>query len=235
MLPVPRGWSFTEAAGLFISVSTAYGALLTRAAMTKNDVVLVHAAAGGTGLAAIQGMSYFLAKACGATVIATASTARKLDVPKSFGADYTVNYTDPDWPQKVKEITPGNRGVDIVFDPVGLVNASSKCTAWNGKILIIGFARGVVEMVPTNKVLLKNISLVGFHGEAYAYNERRTLVDNWGAIFGLIRDGKVRPMVFSDRDFTGLDAVKDALISLKDRETWGKVTVQIPKVADSHL
>ncbi|KAM3465666.1 hypothetical protein MY5147_009228 [Beauveria neobassiana] len=174
-----------------------------------------------------------LAKACGAKVIATASTAHKLNVAKSFGADYTVNYNDTDWPQKIKEITPGNRGVDIVFDPVGLVNASSKCTAWNGKILIIGFARGVIEMVPTNKVLLKNISLMGFHGEAYAYNERRTLVDNWAAIFGLIRDGKVRPMVFSDRDFIGLDAVKDAFIALADRETWGKVTVQIPKVVDS--
>ncbi|KAM3450750.1 hypothetical protein MY5147_009225 [Beauveria neobassiana] len=191
--------------------------------MTKNDIVLVHAAAGGETVA----------KACGAKVIATASTAHKLNVAKSFGADYTVNYNDTDWPQKIKEITPGNRGVDIVFDPVGLVNASSKCTAWNGKILIIGFARGVIEMVPTNKVLLKNISLMGFHGEAYAYNERRTLVDNWAAIFGLIRDGKVRPMVFSDRDFIGLDAVKDAFIALADRETWGKVTVQIPKVVDS--
>lgn len=176
-----------------------------------------------------------MAKACGANVIATVSTAAKLKVAKSFGADYTVNYTDPDWPQKVKEITPGNQGVNIVFDPVGLVNESSKCTAWNGKILIIGFAGGTIEVVPTNKVLLKNISLLGFHGEAYGYYEKQTLVQNWRAIFRLIREGKIRPMNFSDRDFTTLEAIKDALIALRDRETWGKVIIDIPKAVDSQL
>ncbi|KAK8931842.1 Quinone oxidoreductase-like protein 2 [Metarhizium anisopliae] len=170
MLPVPEGWSFTEAAGLFITAPTSYGALVVRANVKQGDYVLVHAAAGGVGLAAVQ-----VAKAFGATVIATASTPRKLEVAKSFGADHVLDYKDPEWPAKVKKLTPKGRGVDIVYDPVGLVDKSTKCTAWNGRILIVGFAGGAIEKVAMNKVLLKNISLVGIHWGAYSINERETI------------------------------------------------------------
>ena len=97
--PVPKGWSFFEAAGLFVTAPTSYGALVTRANIKAGDWVLVHAAAGGVGLAAVQ-----IAKAFGATVIATAGTKHKLDVAKSFGADYGIDYTDPTWPDQVKEV-----------------------------------------------------------------------------------------------------------------------------------
>lgn len=100
--------------------------------------MLVHAAAGGVGLAAVQ-----IAKAYGATVIATAGTKHKLEVAKSFGADHVVDYRKKDWDADVRKLTPKGKGVDIVYDPVGLLAQSLKCTAWNGRLLVIGFAGGV--------------------------------------------------------------------------------------------
>jgi NADPH2:quinone reductase len=130
------------------------------------DWVLIHAAAGGVGLAAVQ-----IAKAFGATVVATAGTQHKLDVAKSFGADHLVDYRQKDWPDKVKKLTPKGRGVDIVYDPVGLIAQSMKCTAWNGRLLVIGFAAGDIEKMATNRILLKNVSVMGLHWGAYAINE----------------------------------------------------------------
>ncbi|KAG5975613.1 hypothetical protein E4U55_007618 [Claviceps digitariae] len=228
MLPVPEGWSFSEAAGLFITAPTSYGALVVRAHVKKGDYVLVHAAAGGVGLAAVQ-----VAKAFGATVIATASTARKLEVAQSFGADHVVNYKEPDWPAKVKALTPKGRGVDIVYDPVGLVDKSTKCTAWNGRILIVGFAAGAVEKVAMNKVLLKNISLVGIFWGAYSTNERETIPVVWNGITNLVKQGKLRGTEFTDEEFVGLHRVKDALMALSGRGTWGKVVVKVPREGSS--
>ncbi|KAK4129227.1 thioredoxin reductase [Parathielavia appendiculata] len=228
MLPVPEGWSYKQAAGLFVTAPTSYGALVVRAGVKAGDYVLVHAAAGGVGLAAVQ-----VAKAFGATVIATAGTKRKLEVAKSFGADHVVDYRDEKWPEAVKKLTPRGRGVDIVYDPVGMVDKSTKCTAWNGRILIVGFAAGTIEKVAMNKVLLKNISLVGIHWGQYAVHERETVVTVWQGIMKLIAEGKFRGTEFTDRDFVGLEAVPNALKALGSRETWGKVVVPSPDIAST--
>ncbi|EHK25130.1 uncharacterized protein TRIVIDRAFT_211837 [Trichoderma virens Gv29-8] len=230
LLPVPEGWSFRDAAGLFVTAPTSYGALVVRAGVKAGDVVLVHAAAGGVGLAAVQ-----VAKAFGATVIATASTPRKLDIAKSFGADHAVSYADPDWPAKVKALTPKSRGVDIVYDPVGLVDKSTKCTAWNGRILVVGFAAGAIEKVAMNKVLLKNISLVGIHWGAYSIHERETIPKVWEGIMQLVKEGKIRGTEYTDEEFVGLDRVKDALLALGGRGTWGKVVIKVPQEGSSRL
>ncbi|KAL2257419.1 hypothetical protein VTK26DRAFT_199 [Humicola hyalothermophila] len=230
MLPVPKGWTFQQAAGLFVTAPTSYGALVVRAGVKAGDYVLVHAAAGGVGLAAVQ-----IAKAFGATVIATAGTKRKLEVAKSFGADHVVDYRDEKWPEIVKKLTPKNRGVDIVYDPVGMVDKSTKCIAWNGRILIVGFAAGTIEKVAMNKVLLKNISLVGIHWGQYAVFEKETVVTVWQGIMKLIAEGKFRGTEFTDREFVGLEAVPDALKALGGRETWGKVVVKVPQDGQSKL
>ncbi|KJZ68676.1 hypothetical protein HIM_11932 [Hirsutella minnesotensis 3608] len=230
LLPVPDGWSFHEAAGLFVTAPTSYGALVVRANVKQGDYVLVHAAAGGVGLAAVQ-----VAKAFGATVIATASTPRKLEVAKAYGADHVVSYDDADWPAKVKALTPGRRGVDIVYDPVGLVDKSTKCIAWNGRILVIGFAAGAIEKVAMNKVLLKNISIVGIHWGAYAVHEKATVPVVWQGIMRLVAQGKLRGTVYTDDEFVGLESVKDALMALGARGTWGKVVVKIPQPGESRL
>lgn len=201
-----------------------------RAGIKAGDYVLVHAAAGGVGLAAVQ-----VAKAFGATVIATASTEHKLEVARRFGADHVVSYNDASWPQKVKALTPKNRGVDIVYDPVGLIDASTKCTAWNGRILVVGFAAGKIEKVPANKFLLKNISLVGIHWGAYTKNEPETIVTVWKDIMDLVKQGKLKGTEYSDEQFVGLERVKDSLVALGSRGTWGKVVVKIPQDGGSKL
>ncbi|KAI0384225.1 hypothetical protein F5Y04DRAFT_238421 [Hypomontagnella monticulosa] len=230
LLPMPSGWSFADAAGLFVTAPTSYGALVQRAGVKAGDWVLVHAAAGGVGLAAVQ-----VAKAFGATVIATAGTPRKREVARMFGADHVVDYGDPTWPDQVRKLTPKGRGVDIVYDPVGVVDKSTKCIAWNGRILVVGFAAGQIEKVAMNKVLLKNISLVGIHWGAYARFEKEMIPVVWQGINKLIEQGKFKGTVFSDKEFVGLESIPDALLALGGRETWGKVVVKIPQSGGSKL
>lgn len=228
--PMPKGWSFFEAAGLFVTAPTSYAGLVTRAGIKKGDWVLVHAAAGGVGLAAVQ-----IAKAFGATVVATAGTKHKLDVAKSFGADHLVDYRDEKWPDKVKSLTPNKRGVDIVYDPVGLIDKSTKCIAWNGRLLVIGFAGGPIEKVATNKMLLKNISVVGLHWGAYAINEPEAQQGVWDGLFELMDRKKMKGTCYTDKEYVGLEAVPEALKALGERETWGKVVVKVPQDGKSKL
>ena len=228
--PVPKGWGFFEAAGLFVTMPTSYAALVTRAKIKSGDWVLVHAAAGGVGLAAVQ-----IAKAFGATVVATAGTKHKLDVAKSFGADHLIDYRDPDWNVKVKQLTPKGRGVDIVYDPVGLIDKSTKCIAWNGRLVVIGFVGGEIEKVATNKILLKNISVMGLHWGAYATNEPKMVDEVWNGLFELFESKKVRGTNYTDKEYVGLEAVPEALHALGARDTWGKVVVKVPQEGQSKL
>jgi NADPH2:quinone reductase len=176
-----------------------------------------------------------VAKAFGATVIATASTQHKLDIAKSYGADHVISYNDATWPAKVKALTPKSRGVDIVYDPVGLIDLSTKCTAWNGRILVIGFAAGKIEKVAMNKVLLKNISIVGLHWGAYSIHERETIPKVWNGIMDLVKQGKLRGTEYTDEEFVGLERTGAALKALGGRGTWGKVVIKIPEEGQSKL
>ncbi|KAM0720417.1 hypothetical protein Q7P37_004553 [Cladosporium fusiforme] len=228
--PVPQGWSFFEAAGLFVTMPTSYAALVTRANIKAGDWLLVHAAAGGVGLAAVQ-----IAKAFGATVVATAGTKHKLDVAKQFGADHCISYRDADWPQQVKNLTPKKRGVDIVYDPVGLIDKSTKCIAWNGRLIVVGFVGGEIEKVAMNKLLLKNIAVIGLHWGAYAYNEPETQQVVWDGLFELMEAKKIRGTNFLDKEYVGLEKVGEALQALGARETWGKVVVKVPQDGQAKL
>jgi len=122
-----------------------------------------------------------------------------------------------------------------VYDPVGLVDKSTKCIRWNGRLLVIGFAAGNIEKLALNKVLLKNISVVGLHWGAYALHERESIEGVWQGLFGLVDAGKFRGTVFTDREFVGLESVPAALASLGSRGTWGKVVVKIPQEGMSKL
>ncbi|KAI4240650.1 MAG: hypothetical protein L6R40_005017 [Gallowayella cf. fulva] len=230
LMPVPPNWGFLEAAGLMVTAPTSYAALILRAQVKRGDYVLVHAAAGGVGLAAVQ-----VAKAFGATVIATAGSERKLQVAVSFGADHAIDYNREGWAEEVRRLTPKARGVDIVFDPVGMVNASLKCTAWGGRIVIIGFTSGNIEKVAMNKVLLKNISLVGLHWGTYSKEEPATVEKVWEGLFQLMKEGKFKGTLYTDQRFCGLERVGEALGMLGRRETWGKVVVSVPQALDSKL
>ncbi|KIW50399.1 hypothetical protein PV05_11989 [Exophiala xenobiotica] len=228
LFPIPEGWSFADASGIYVTTPTAYGALVTRAKTQPGEWVLVHAGAGGVGLSAVQ-----IAKALGATVIATASTDRKRQVCLDFGADYVVDYRDKAWPQKVIELCAkhrtgnGKAGVDVVYDPVGMIDPSMKCIAWNGRLLVIGFAGGNIEKVALNRVLLKNISIVGLHWGMYSTKEPETMHTVWQGIFDMIKAGKLKGITYTDKHYKGLESVPQALIALGARDTWGKVVVEL--------
>jgi NADPH:quinone reductase len=151
---IPPGWSFREAAGLSVTAPTSYAALVLRAKLQKGELCLVHAAAGGVSLTAVQ-----IAKALGATVIATCSPG-KFEVAERFGADYCVDYTRKEWTDEVKGICKKLRkgGVDVVYDSVGKVEESLRVVGWGGRILVIGFAGGKIEKVAMNRVSRESTS-----------------------------------------------------------------------------
>lgn len=209
---------------------TSYAALITRANLQAGEWVLVHAAAGGVGLAAVQ-----IAKAMGAVVIATAGTREKLEIAKRFGADFGVCYREnEDWPKEVLKLRP--KGVDVVFDPVGLISPSQKCIAWNGRLLVVGFAGGPIEKIATNRILLKNISVIGIHWGAYAKFEPKRIEEVWRELLKLMENKeKIRPTNFTDKVYRGLEDVPKALEALGGRETWGKVVVDLPEGRESRI
>ncbi|KAK5047938.1 hypothetical protein LTR84_006127 [Exophiala bonariae] len=228
LFPVPEGWSFADAAGVYVTTPTAYGALVTRAKTQPGEWVLVHAGAGGVGLSAVQ-----IAKALGAVVIATAGSERKRQVCLDYGADYVIDYRNKDWPQQVIALCAkhrtgnGKAGVDVVYDPVGMIDVSIKCIAWNGRLLVIGFAGGNIEKVALNRVLLKNISIVGLHWGMYNTKETETVKEVWKGIFDLIASGKLKGITYTDKTYKGLETIPAALTALGARDTWGKVVVEL--------
>ena len=145
---IPKGWSFRDAAGLSITAPTSYAALVLRAKIQSGEICLIHAAAGGVSLTAVQ-----IAKAYGAIVIATCSPG-KFEVAKRFGADYCVDYTRKGWIDEVKGICKSLKrgGVDVVYDSVGKVEESLRVVGWGARILVIGFAGGKIEKVTMNRV-----------------------------------------------------------------------------------
>lgn len=104
-----------------------------------------------------------------------------------------------------------------------------KCIAWNGRLLVIGFAAGDIEKMATNRILLKNVSVVGLHWGAYAINEPEKIEEVWEGLYELMESGKYRGTCFTDREYVGLEAVPAALQALGGRESWGKVVVKIPQ------
>ncbi|KAJ7703164.1 hypothetical protein B0H17DRAFT_1042006 [Mycena rosella] len=221
VLPLPDSLSFDQGAGLFVTWPTSYEGLVGRAKLQAGEWVLVTAAAGGVGLAAVQ-----IAKGLGAKVIAAAGSQEKLDVAKNYGgADYTVNYTKPGWQKEVLDITNG-KGVDVIYDPVGMITDCLKCIAWKGRALVVGFAAGTVEKVPMNLVLLKNISLVGIFWGGYAVREPGHMSSVYKVFLDLLVSGRVSPPVCYKKVYP-LEKIADALGALENRQTWGKVIVRV--------
>ena len=217
---LPESMDYVTAAGVSLTYGTSAYALFQRALIKKNDLVLIHGATGGVGLAAIE-----ISKAVGAKVIATASTGEKLKVAKEYGADYCINYTNCEFKEKVKEIT-NKKGADIIYDPVGgeVFEKSLRCIAWDGRLLVIGFASGKIANAPTNLPLLKNCSIVGvFWG---AWRERNPLGHNQNMeiILKWWKEKKINPLV--SKTFS-LEDTKDALYALMNREIIGKAVIKI--------
>ncbi len=212
----PGSLDDAQAASLHLAYQTGWFGLHRRARLQAGETLLVHAAAGGVGSAAVQ-----LGKAAGARVIAVVGSAGKADVATALGADVVVDRSHEDFVAVVKDVT-GGRGADVVYDPVGgaAYAGSTKCIAFEGRIVVVGFTSGEIPSPALSHALVKNYSIVGLHWGLY-----RTLgVDLVRAAYDdLVRladEGKIAPLV-SER--IGLEAVPEALQRLAAGTTTGRV------------
>ncbi|MGH0031797.1 MAG: NADPH:quinone oxidoreductase family protein [Myxococcota bacterium] len=215
---LPGDMSFEEGCALPIIYPTSYAGLVDRGQLQKGETLLVHAAAGGVGIAAVQ-----IGKALGATVIATAGGAEKCEVALREGADHAIDYRAEDFVPKVMELTDG-RGADVIYDSVGgeTTDKSLKCIAWNGRLVIIGFAGGPIPEIKANRILLKNIAVTGLHWGAHAQKDPARIPEVFGALFDLYAAGQIRPVIFKSYS---LEEVPAALEALGSRRTYGKVVI----------
>ncbi len=216
---IPASMPFESAAALHIVYQTAHFALHRRAGLREGETVLVHAGAGGVGSAAIQ-----LAKAAGARVIATAGGAEKVEVCGKLGAETAIDYREENFIEVVKEATDG-RGADVIFDPVGgdVFDGSRRCVAFEGRIVVIGFAGGRIAEAPTNHLLVKNYSVVGLHWGLYAKVMPRLIPETHEALMKLYEEGKIDPLIYKSVPF---EELPDALNLLGSRGTYGKLVTR---------
>ncbi len=216
---MPASMDFPTAAGFPITYGTAHGALVWRAQIRPQETLLVHGAAGGSGLAAVE-----VGKALGASVIATAGGAEKCEIAAAHGADRTIDYrATEDLRGRVKELT-GGRGVDVVFDPVGgdLFDASMRCIAWAGRIIVIGFASGTVPTPRLNVMMVKNVGVLGFSWHSYRRNAPDLLQRQFSELFRWYESDFLYPHIGEQHP---LSETTTALRRLKDRATRGKVVL----------
>jgi NADPH2:quinone reductase len=215
---IPADMPAADAAALFITYQTAHVGLHRRAALKPGETLLVHAGASGTGSAAVQ-----LGKAAGARVIATAGGPEKVDVCRRLGADVAIDYTADDLVAAVKEAT-GGRGADVIWDPVGgdVFDASRRCIAFEGRLVVVGFASGKVPEAPANHALVKNYSIVGLHWGLYRRYEPALIGQVHAELLKLYADGVVRPLLGQERP---LGEAREAFADLAGRRVVGKIVL----------
>jgi NADPH:quinone reductase len=214
--PAPGALDDAEAAAFYIGYQTGWFGLHRRAHLQPGETLLVHAAAGGVGSAAVQ-----LGKAAGAQVIGVVGGPEKAQVARTLGADVVVDRHTEDFVEVVKGVTHG-RGADVVYDPVGgdAYQRSTKCIAFEGRILVVGFAGGQIQSAALNHALVKNYSIVGLHWGLYTSKDPALVRACHEELSRLAADGVVKPLV-SER--LALDAVADGLQRLADGTTVGRV------------
>jgi NADPH:quinone reductase len=215
---LPQGWGFAEGASLLVANRTAHHALGERAQLKPGEVLLVHGAGGGVGLAAVE-----IGKLLGATVIATASTAEKLAAARSRGADHLINYADENFVEAVRGITNG-RGADVVYDPVGgeVLTQSLRCIAWQGRVLIIGFASGGISALAANRILIKGAAVIGVRAGEAARQNPASGEASLAQILAWAAAGHLRPHVSHK---VPLERCAEAMRLLMERKAIGRVVL----------
>ncbi|WP_122770224.1 NADPH:quinone oxidoreductase family protein [Pseudomonas viridiflava] len=220
VLPIPESMDFTIAAAFSMTYGTSMHALKQRANLQPDETLLVLGASGGVGLAAVE-----IGKALGARVIAAASSAEKLEVAKNAGADELINYTDTSLKDEIKRLTNGN-GADVIYDPVGgdLFDQAIRAIAWNGRLLVVGFASGRIPELPVNLALLKGASVVGVFWGSFAQRQPQDNAANFKQLFAWFEEGKLKPLV---SQVYPLERAGEALDALGGRRAVGKVVVSL--------
>ncbi len=213
---LPDSVGFEAAAAFRANYATGlYG--LQRARLAKGETLLVHGAAGGVGLSAVD-----LGKLMGATVIATASTEQKRQVALEMGADHAIDYTTG-FREEVKALTDG-RGADVIYDPVGgdVFDESMRCIAPFGRILIVGFTSGRAALAKTNHLLVKDAELIGFTIGALSRHDPDRVAKNAELLLDWLAEGKIRPYI---SHVLPLEQTADALNLIRDRKVIGKAVL----------
>ncbi|WP_165672375.1 NADPH:quinone oxidoreductase family protein [Metapseudomonas otitidis] len=220
VMPIPKGIDFNSAAAFGMTYGTSMHALKQRANLQPGETLLVLGASGGVGLAAVE-----IGKAMGARVIAAASSDEKLDVAKAAGADLLINYSTSSLKEKVKELT-GGQGADVIYDPVGgdLFDEAIRSIAWNGRLLVVGFASGRIPELPVNLALLKGAAVVGVFWGSFAQRQPQDNLANFQQLFAWHAEGKLKPLV--SQTFP-LERAAEAINALGQRKAVGKVVVTI--------
>jgi len=218
VLPIPDTMGFTDAAAFPVAYGTSHVALRHRGNLRPDETLLVHGAAGGVGLTAVQ-----IGKVIGARVIATARGKEKLAIAQANGAKDTIDYSEEDVRARVLELTDG-KGANVIYDPVGgdIFDASLRCIAWEGRLLVIGFAAGRIPQAPANYLLLKNASAVGVFWGAYMKNDPSVIHRSFEELLGWYADGLLSPHISATFDLDDTPAAMDMLLS---RKSTGKIVV----------
>lgn len=217
-IPLPDGFPFVDAAAFIMTYATGYHALVDRAQLRAGETVLVLGAAGGVGTAAIQ-----VAKACGARVVAAASSAEKCALCSTLGADATINYSTENLRDAAKTLTDG-KGFDVIYDPVGgdLAEPAFRTIAWRGRYLVIGFAAGPIPALPLNLPLLKGASVVGVFWGNFSMYEPKANAAMMQSLLQWYSQGKIKPVIDSTPPMAELKA---ALARMGSREVKGKLVL----------
>ena len=217
--PIPDTIDDVAGAAMYTAFQTSWVALHRRAAIRPGETLLVHAGAGGVGSAAIQ-----LGVAAGANVIATAGSPEKLEICRQLGAEHVIDYVaDPDFAPVVNELT-GGRGADVIYDPVGgdVFDRSRRCIAWEGRLIVIGFAGNEISTVKVNHLLIKNYSVVGLYWGPYKDRNPEVIEQAHREVIALLEAGTVKPLVMATYP---MEQAATALQSLDGRGTYGRLVV----------
>ncbi|MEU8518750.1 NADPH:quinone oxidoreductase family protein [Streptomyces sp. NPDC048577] len=218
VLPAPEALDDAEAAALHIGYQTGWFGLHRRAALREGETLLVHAAAGGVGSAAVQ-----LGKAAGATVIGVTGGPEKAAVARELGCDLVIDRHAEDVVAVVKEAT-GGRGADVIYDPVGggAYAQSAKAVAFEGRIVVVGFASGSIPAPALNHALVKNYSILGLHWGLYNVKDRAAVLRCHETLTEYAAKGLIRPLVGERVPFA---EAADAVQRVADGTTTGRLVV----------
>jgi NADPH2:quinone reductase len=220
LYPVPDTMAAEAAATLHIAYQTAHFALHRRAAVGRGETVVVTGAGGGVGAATLQ-----LARAAGARVVAVVGSSPKAAACRAWGADEVIDASQcADFASTVMELTDG-RGAGVVVDVVGgdVAEQARRCVAFEGRLVVVGFAGGGIESVPANHVLLRNYSVVGLHLARYRRHNPQLLRSVHAELVRLWRTGAIAPPL--DRVIPFEDAV-DGLEAIRRRQVVGRVVLR---------
>ena len=217
--PIPPGMTDEEAAAFSLVYQTSYFGLAYRGQLQRGETVLVHSAGGGVGLAAVQ-----IARAMGAgKIIGTVGSDDKLALVRENGADVAVNYQTGNFVDIVKSET-GGAGADVIYDPVGgtVGEQSTKCIAFEGRLVIIGFTSGQIPTFKGNHILVKNYSVVGLHWGFYRQMKPGKIVQGWCELMELYARGGLKPHIGGTYP---MHRVADAMQHLTSRQAVGKIVL----------